>query len=880
MDSSASPTHLDFPAVTRRTFLQQTGLGGAVGLLQGGAAFPAGDTGPQPEIPMQPPVPALDLAPAEWIWYPSSRCLPNTFVLFRRTLEIPGPVVRATGWIAADSRYRLEVNGRRVQWGPAPSDPRWMEADPVDLTAALHPGTNVLGVTVLYYGHGDGTWATGKPGLLVKLDIVYGDGRTGQVVSDGSWQARLARSWKPGQYRRWYLRALQEEFDARAYPYGWTGAGHVPDADWLPAMPMPDVTARVPALCSSYPDYANDSRGDGNTCALRPRTIPLPVEEIVAARPLSLARSIRWLRPPQEFFECLTPGSYTAAPLTVAVSGGMAGVELTEETSGAALTYEMAEELVGWPRFRIECPAGTTVELMVEEYHDPQGPALMNNHFHSWTRFICREGVNDLETFDYEACKWLQLHVHGVRGAIRISEVGVRRRKFPWPQTPAVETSDDAVNRLVAASINTLVNSAQETAVDGMGRERQQYSGDGGHQLLAIYYAFGETRLPARFIRTFSQGLTDEGFFLDCWPAYDRLARLWERQMQLSSWGPLLDHGVGFVFDCYHHYLYTGQREPLAEALPRLLRFVRYLRSLQGEDDLLPVENLGVPSVYIDHLAYTRQRHKQCAFNLYAAAMLGHALAPLCALFGLKEWEDEVQVMGEKLLHGAVRKFWDGREGAFVANLPWRAEEGQVRYCDRSLALGILFDLCPEGRTSRAVQLLVETPESVGMSYPANACWRLWALGRAGRGDLILRDFRTRWSSMVSVRENNSLQEFWQAAPDSGVVMSHCAVAPLYVLFQELAGIRPAAPGFSRCVIRPQPADLELLDVTAFTVRGALRVRCEGPRGRRVLTLTVPPGCEADLQTDHRERIDLPRNAEGIFRLPAGRETVIHPQFL
>ena len=59
--------------------------------------------------------------------------------------------------------------------------------------------------------------------------------------------------------------------------------------------------------------------------------------------------------------------------------------------------------------------------------------------------------------------------------------------------------SDAALQKLLDASINTLHNSAQETIVDGMGRERQQYSGDCGHQLHAIFYAFGETRLPARF---------------------------------------------------------------------------------------------------------------------------------------------------------------------------------------------------------------------------------------------------------------------------------------------------------------------------------------------------------------------------------------------
>ena len=63
-----------------------------------------------------------DLTPAQWIWYPSARSLANTFVLFRRGLQLSARPRRAVGWIAADSRYRLEVNGQHsVQWGPAPA---------------------------------------------------------------------------------------------------------------------------------------------------------------------------------------------------------------------------------------------------------------------------------------------------------------------------------------------------------------------------------------------------------------------------------------------------------------------------------------------------------------------------------------------------------------------------------------------------------------------------------------------------------------------------------------------------------------------------------------------------------------------------------------
>ena len=92
----------------------------------------------------------LGLIPAKWIWYPAGRTLQNTFVLFRKDIVLDKKPHKAIGWILADSRYRLFVNGKRIQWGPAPSDPRWQEADPIDLTAFLTEGKNVIAVEVCF----------------------------------------------------------------------------------------------------------------------------------------------------------------------------------------------------------------------------------------------------------------------------------------------------------------------------------------------------------------------------------------------------------------------------------------------------------------------------------------------------------------------------------------------------------------------------------------------------------------------------------------------------------------------------------------------------------------------------------------------------------
>ena len=874
----------------RRDFIKSSAFSGGALLFRDGshakareAASPLNDPTPSPQAAGKR---LPDLESARWIWYPSGRCLQNTFVLFRRELNLSTKPRRASGWIAADSRYLLEVNGRRVQWGPAPADPRWPEADPLDLIASLEEGQNVIGAQVVFFGQGDGTWPLGKPGFIFWLEVETADGQKQTLVSDATWKAFLARAWKPGHYKRFFVRALQEEFDARLYPYGWTTTGFTLNQDWLPAMIL-DCPANKPPLCSTYPEYMlGISMGDRVTSELRPRSIPLIREVLVPVTRLAESCWIDWVRLPEEYFEFRPPEAFRVErqPSAIELTPGEWQVNL-DGVRGAALTFELTEQIMGWPYFTIEAPVGTVVELMVQEAHEVGGPALLNTHYDSWTRFICREGLNRFETFDYESCRWVQLHIHGARGSVTVREVGVRRRIFPWPKTPHIRVSEPALQRLMDASVNTLNNSAQETLMDGGGRERQQYSGDCGHQLHSIHLTLGETRLPARYLTTFSQGMTLDGYFLDAWPAYDRLARLLERQLQLTRWGPILDHGVGFNFDCMYHYLYTGDLDALREPYPRLLRFAQYLNSRLGSDGLLPVEDLGVPSVWIDHIAYQRQRHKQCAFNLYASAMLQYALPTICRGFGDHARAASGVSLGRQIQAATIGKFWSAERELFIVNMPWLAEEKAPRLCDRSLATAILYDQCPGGRTEAALRALAECPPEMGFSYPANAGWRLWALAKGGRPDVIVKDFRERWANMESVKLNNTLQEDWHAAPDGSADWSHLAVAPLYVTYMSLAGIQPIEPGFQRCEIRPQPANLDLLELTAYTIKGPLVFSARGKKGERDITLAIPDNCTGELVVRREEALKL-EPAEGLnpsghrrYRLPSGRSTTVHLKY-
>ena len=84
---------------------------------------------------------------------------------------------------------------------------------------------------------------------------------------------------------------------------------------------------------------------------------------------------------------------------------------------------------------------------------------------------------------------------------------------------------------------------------------------------------------------------------------------------------------------------------------------------------------------------------------------------------------------------------------------------------------------------------------------------------------------------------NNTIQESWECEPDSDAQWSHCAVVPLYVLFEDLIGLRPLTPGYQTYEIRPQLAEAPAFEAVAHTPVGPVRVK----------TMPTADGCEVRL---------------------------------
>ncbi len=733
---------------------------------------------------------SIDLAPAKWIWVPSERTLPNTFALFRKSFTVTKPISSAIGYILGSSRYLAALNGKRVAWGPAPADPRYEEADFVDFSEHICEGKNELVIKVCFYGFGDGTWVMGNPGLIFNITITFKDGTTKQIISDKNTLSAFDNSYPAGQYKRWFLRALQEEHDFRLEG----------TELYLNAIELPGKSNK-PSAMNGYNDYINDAAPtDDSNCCIRKREIPLPTEEYLFGT-LSDMGTVSWHRPVDDWFRFRTPGSFTIKEGLDAKLSNNTVTFNAKENEGVFLTYRLPEQGVGFVTFEITASDECIVEAMTQESRDTEKTLWLDTHFYSWSRHKLKPGETKVITFEYESFLWLQLHIHNTKGEVSVKNVGMLRRYAPLAQ-PKMEFEDLKLQKLFSACVNTLKNSIIETATDGMGRERQQYGGDCTHQINAFSYLYSASNsLVKRYFETYTDGISSQGYYMDCWPATDRTQRLSQILLGLSPWAPIADHPIQIIFAIYQNYLETGDMSLIHKTALDFVKFTNFILSIRDKTGLIPAEDLGTVYIWMDHNGFLKQRDKCCVFNLYFASMIKHALSPILTLIDKNDVAQELILQADQIIQKVNLRYYDNTRKTYIDNLPYLEEDGYITVSDRTLATGILFDTAPG--VHKMGEILANSQNYVTRSYPANIVWRYKALAKAGYPDIVAKDIMENFATMPSVSENNALQEYWDIVKGDRFEMSHCPLAPLQMLYEVFLGIVPTTTAFRSFKVTP-----------------------------------------------------------------------------
>lgn len=456
------------------------------GFLAAASLFPSGPRAAEPAAAPVPPTASTGARrlEARWIWAPVAVREPFQFVRFRKAFEVVGAAERATAFVAADTLYRLWINGELAMHGPARSSRGQATVDPVEVTSLLRPGQNTLEAEVLHY---DGRFeALGQaPGFLCELEVTA-DGHRQIVATDATWEGAEVTAWSRASPKFSFQRTWVEDFDARQeLAVTWRPAvvlGDVGMSPW-PTVELRDVPLPNPRRILKPARVLSVQRGDGFTGEMEAtRYGPRPA----------------WVRRLQT--ERVRADESAAAQPRALTRDGDGHTVL--EGDGASLVYDLGANEVGFIGFELSGAAGQTLEFAWNESLDDPGRTVrpvQGIDANQALRYTLREGRQAFLTFNPYLLRFLRVVQRGA-GKLTLHRLWLADFSFAAPSQGEFECSDAGLNRVYEAAKRTARLNTLDTFMDNPSRERGAWMREGYWTARAVYTCFGDLSVSRRMV--------------------------------------------------------------------------------------------------------------------------------------------------------------------------------------------------------------------------------------------------------------------------------------------------------------------------------------------------------------------------------------------
>lgn len=351
---------------------------------------------------------------------------PRPAPLLRREFEVGERVRDATLYLAAGGYANVSLNGRPASdqvLAPGFTDyDDTVQYTAIDLTKALRPGTNTLGMELGrgFYGMtGGNVWRWQSPPwhddpvVRAVLHIEYADGRTERVGTDDAWRIHDGPTVFDDLY-------AGETYDARKVQPGYDTA-----------------------------------RFDDSTWA-RASEVPGPKGVLVNQR----QQPIR-------------------------VTGSLPAVEITEPADGTYVV-KFPRVIAGWVRFTASGPAGTTLRAAYGEKLTADGRVNMSNNggfqsgFQSDRFVLAGTGVPESweSRFSYKGFQYIEVTGWPGEEPPPLSAFTAKVVHTDAEETGTFDSSSDTMDRTHRAVVDTLLNNIHGIPTDTPMFEKNGWTGD------------------------------------------------------------------------------------------------------------------------------------------------------------------------------------------------------------------------------------------------------------------------------------------------------------------------------------------------------------------------------------------------------------------
>ncbi|WP_073946366.1 alpha-L-rhamnosidase [Streptomyces kebangsaanensis] len=503
--------------------------------------------------------------------------------------------------------------------------------------------------------------------------------------------------------------------------------------------------------------------------------------------------------------------------------------KLTEPKPGV-FVYDLGQNMVGTVRLTVSGKAGTTVRLRHAEVLNPDGTlytANLRTARATDTYVLKGEGKETYEPgFTFHGFRYVE--VTGWPGKPPLSAVEGRVLHTSAPFTMDFETDLPMLNQLHSNITWGQRGNFVSVPTDTPARdERLGWTGDINVFAPTATYTMESARFLTKWLTDLRDAQTDDGAFTDVAPIVSGLGH------GAAGWG---DAGVTVPWALYQAY---GDTRVLEESWASMLKWLDYLeahskgylRPAEGYGDWLNVQDETpkdvIGTAYFAHSADLVAR---------TAEALGKDPKPCSDLFravrdafraayvgdgGRVKGDTQtayVLALSMDLLTDADRGPAAGRLVELIRSKDWHLSTG---FLGTPRLLPVLTDT---GHTDIAYRLLTQR------SFPS------W-------GYQIDRGATTMWERWDSIRPDGSFQ-------DAGMnSFNHYAYGSVGAwMYENIAGIAPAAPGFRAIRVRPRPGGgVTRARGRLESVHGPIATRWTAGKDGFRLSLTVPANTAAEV---------------------------------
>ncbi|GKX31446.1 hypothetical protein SH1V18_39260 [Vallitalea longa] len=485
---------------------------------------------------------------------------------------------------------------------------------------------------------------------------------------------------------------------------------------------------------------------------------------------------------------------------------------------------DFGQEITGQFLMTAQGNAGQVIEIRYGEELDELDETHVRYHMRcncDYQEFWTLSGaVDHLNIYDYKAFRYVEVIVP--KGCTVKSDFTAIVRHYPFEDKGFIyQSSNKMIDHIIKICKNGVKYGTQEVYVDCPTREKGQYLGDftvTGHSHI---YLTGKTDMYKQTLIDFANST----FICHGIMAVAPGARMQE----------IADFSMQWPMQLHQYYRQSGDKSFLNEMYKKLVDLEEYFKSYERKDGLLVKVDekwnlVDWPNNLRDNYdcELSKPMGDEChnVINAHYYGMLTY-IEKIRSILHIEPINDL-----DSYKKSFVKAFYNEELQLFVD------KENSTHSAMHSNALPLLFDLFPTNNIENAVKLIKNRIHHCGvqMSY-----FVLKALAKVGEYEAVYTFIKELWSTMVK-EGATTCYEAWGKNQKFNTSLCHpWASAPIPILVEEVIGLNPEEPGWSKIRFAPHiPESLETFKLEVKVKCGRINIKKENG----ILTIEAPHGVE------------------------------------